>query len=677
MSVDPLLGRQLANYRLEHVIGRGGMAQVYYGWDVKLERPVALKVIDARYRDDPVYAQRFVQEARAVAGWRHENIVQIYYADDQDGLYFFAMEYIGGLNLEQLLAHCSSKGTLLPLADVLHIGRAVARALDFAHQRGVIHRDVKPSNVMIAPDGRIVLTDFGLALDASIGSSGQVFGSPHYIAPEQARRSDDAVPQSDLYALGVMLYRMLTGTVPFDDPSAATVALQHLTMPPPSPRRHNPDLNAQTERVLLKALHKLPRERYPTGKALIDALEAALLGANRPASDALATPPLSIGEQIAQIGYPHFDGETASTEDTLIGQQIDEYRIDRLLGRGGMARVYAGVDVRLDRRVSIKVIDTPFVGNESYVTRFEREAQAIARLEHGHIVRLYRFGRARGHSYMAMQYIEGMSLRDVLKRYRQRQGFLSHGDAARIVRQIGAALDYAHARGVIHRDVKPSNILIDASGDAFLTDFGLALLTEVGTWGEILGSPHYVAPEQAISSARVVPQSDLYALGVIAYEMFAGQRPFGADDRLDVVMLHLSEPPPSPRAFRPEISPALAGVLLKALEKEPPDRYQSGAAFAGALDYALGLDPDASTAPFHLPEPERDATPRLKASDTWVESPLAEIMSDLSPAPPDRPAEVEPTPALDLTPPELTPLPSPAPPENRSGCAFWRRWTGR
>ena len=273
---DPLLGRQLANFRVERVIGRGGMATVYYGWDVKLARPVAIKLIDARYRNNPAYAQRFVNEARTVATWFHENILQVYYADDEEGLYYFVMEYLRGLDLGQLLQKYTEAGELMPHEDVLWIGRAVARALDFAHARGVIHRDVKPSNVMISEDGRVALMDFGLAMDVAQGTSGEVFGSPQYVSPEQARSSARAVPQSDIYSLGVMLYEMLTGTVPFDDPSPTALAVQHLMQPPPPPRERNPDINPATEKVLLKALHKASDERYRSGQELIDALEKSL-----------------------------------------------------------------------------------------------------------------------------------------------------------------------------------------------------------------------------------------------------------------------------------------------------------------------------------------------------------------------------------------------------------------
>jgi serine/threonine protein kinase len=282
---DPLIGQQLANFRVERVLGRGGMAQVYYGQDIKLERPVAIKVIDARYRDKPAYARRFVNEARVLAKWHHQHIVQIYYADDEDGLYYYVMEYIDGQNLATIIDSYAVDGELMPVEDVLHIARAVADALDYAHQQGVIHRDIKPSNILVARDGRVVLGDFGLAMDLQDGSLGETFGTPHYISPEQASRSANAVPQSDLYSLGVILYEILVGVVPFNDPSPTSVALQHITEPPPAPRSLNPDLTEQVETVLLKALEKSPQDRYQSGTELIAALSAALkekIPKNRP-----------------------------------------------------------------------------------------------------------------------------------------------------------------------------------------------------------------------------------------------------------------------------------------------------------------------------------------------------------------------------------------------------------
>ena len=273
---DPLIGKQLANFRVERVLGRGGMATVYYGWDVQLERPVAVKVIAQNYQDDPDYAARFINEARAIAAWHHPNILQVYTANDQGGSYYYVMEYVAGRDLGAVLAETRRAGRRLPVREVVRIGRAVAQALDYAHKHGIIHRDVKPANVIVADDGRVMLADFGLAMDVARGTLGRVFGSPHYFSPEQARSSADVVAQSDLYSLGIMLYEMLTGQVPFDDPSPVSLAMQQIERQPPPPRSINPALSPAAEGVLLRALAKHPSERFQTGRELMAALEPTL-----------------------------------------------------------------------------------------------------------------------------------------------------------------------------------------------------------------------------------------------------------------------------------------------------------------------------------------------------------------------------------------------------------------
>ncbi len=557
-SSDPLLGKNLANFRIERPLGQGGMAQVYYGRDTILNRPVVVKVISRRHRRKSDYARRLIQEAQAIAQWRHDNIVQVYYAGEEKGLVFIVMEYIDGPDLSQVLADYAEKGALMPRDEALRIGRAVADALDYAHARGAIHRDVKPDNVIVARSGRVVLADFGLVIQAESDETGEMLGSAYYIAPEQAQSIAKTVARSDLYALGVMLYEMLAGQRPFDDPSPMSVALQHVTQPPPSPRLFNPDLPERTEAVLLKALHKLPEERYANGRALLDALADSL-------------------------------GGTAVSQDDFIGRQLDEYRLDVLLGQGGMARIYRGFDTRLKRQVAIKVIDAPHRAETTYRQRFEREAQAIAQLSHPNIVNVYRYGELSGLFYMAMQYVEGIDLRTWIDNYRRQDEFVPLPEVMRIIDEVCQALDYAHSKGIIHRDVKPANILVAEAGRIFLTDFGLVLRVGTATRGEIFGSPRYIAPEQAISSSGAVPQSDLYAVGVILYEMLTGRLPFDASDPLNMAMQHMSETPPSPRELRPELSPAVEDVLLQSLAKEPEKRYATGALLAEALRRALAV----------------------------------------------------------------------------------------
>lgn len=290
---DPILGMQLANFHVERLLGQGGMASVYYGQDIKLHRPVAIKVLDKRYKNHPAYAGRFVNEARMMAKWRHENIIQIYYADESQGFPYYVMEYVDGQDLADVMSNHQSEGKLMPIADVLRIGNAIANALDYAHRQGVIHRDVKPSNILLSKDGRVLLGDFGMALEVQEGSVGNTFGTPHYISPEQARRSADAIPQSDIYSLGVILYEIFTGSVPFDDPTPANIALMHISQKPPAPRSINPDVSQAVEAVLIKALEKKPQDRYQTGAKLMAALEDAVKAADVPKVPAL--PPLPVG----------------------------------------------------------------------------------------------------------------------------------------------------------------------------------------------------------------------------------------------------------------------------------------------------------------------------------------------------------------------------------------------
>ncbi len=278
---DPFIGRQLGDYRIIGVIGRGGMASVYRGYDVHLQRYAAVKVIGAHLvtdADHEDYRQRFLREARAIARLNHPNIVGVYQFGEIEGLYYMAMVLIEGRNLSQIMKEQAASGHLLPRQQVVRIIRDIAAALDFAHASGVIHRDVKPSNIMITADGQAILTDFGLALSASEGTIGNTFGSAHYMSPEQALSSAAVVPQSDLYSLGVVTYQLLTGRVPFDDPSPMSVALKHINEAPPSPRRYNPALTSEVERVLLRALEKKPQDRFPTGEAMASALTHALDG---------------------------------------------------------------------------------------------------------------------------------------------------------------------------------------------------------------------------------------------------------------------------------------------------------------------------------------------------------------------------------------------------------------
>lgn len=278
---DPLIGKKVANYKVQRLLGKGGMSQVYLAVDENLDREVAVKIITLERDRAKELMKRFKREARIIGKLdKHPNIVTIYYygEDVELGRQFFAMELIKGETLTQRMGRIKRKEQYMPYDELIVIMRQVASALDYAHKQGVIHRDIKPSNIMIEKDGgRAVLMDFGLVRDIVNESTlGTAFGTPRYIAPEQAISSQQAVPQSDIYAMGIILYELLTGQVPFDDESAMSLALSHITNPPPPPREIRPDLPEAASAALLKALEKEPEKRYKTATAMIEALANAL-----------------------------------------------------------------------------------------------------------------------------------------------------------------------------------------------------------------------------------------------------------------------------------------------------------------------------------------------------------------------------------------------------------------
>lgn len=275
-------------------------------------------------------------------------------------------------------------------------------------------------------------------------------------------------------------------------------------------------------------------------------------------------------------------------KDDLIGREIDGYEIQTLLGRGGMARVYRGLDIALDRYAAIKVIDSRGEADLDYEDRFKLEARAIAQLRHPNIVGIYRFGQHSGIYYMAMDYIDGSDLGQIIKAYLAKNQLMPHKDIENIITQVADGLDYAHQKGVIHRDIKPSNIMLNQTGKvATITDFGLALMQSEGTRGNIFGSPHYVAPEQAISSAGVVPQSDIYSLGVMLYQMLTGDVPFNDETPMQIAMAHMSKPLPNPQDINPNLHDAFVPILTKALEKDPKHRYHTAKELSNDLKHAV------------------------------------------------------------------------------------------
>lgn len=288
--MEGLLGRTLDNtYRVDRLLGRGGMGAVYQARDVALERDVAIKVMHPHFTDDPRFRARFLQEARAVASLDHPGIVKVYAFGQDLGLLYIVMDLITGQTLQAWLGRLADEGKIIGLGESLAIAQRVALALHYAHERGILHRDVKPSNILLKPvDTALrepddlyfspVLTDFGLAKLAEGGvqtQTGAAMGTPNYMSPEQCM-GVDLDRHTDVYSLGVVLFELTTGRVPFEARSLTEAIRLHTQEPPPPPRAINPALPIEVENVVLRALAKRPQDRFATAKEMAEALKAVM-----------------------------------------------------------------------------------------------------------------------------------------------------------------------------------------------------------------------------------------------------------------------------------------------------------------------------------------------------------------------------------------------------------------
>ena len=309
------------------------------------------------------------------------------------------------------------------------------------------------------------------------------------------------------------------------------------------------------------------------------------------------------------------DGQDA---DNLIGMTLGHCVIEELIGQGGMARVYRAYQANLDRHVAVKVLPPYYAADPAFVERFQIESRAMAKLTHPNIIIIHDAGREQGHLFITMEYVSGGNLKD----YMESRPF-SFNDIPRIIHDLASALSFAHARGIVHRDVKPVNVLMDiqrrvnpdgqesVSRRVVLSDFGIAKVLEssnvITHTGAGVGTPEYMSPEQC-RGTMVDARSDIYALGVMLYEMLTGRTPFEADNYTALAHSHIYEPPPPPSRLNRRISPAVQAVVLKALEKDPSERFQQATEMALALEQAM-----AAQMPIPNPAPRvtagRAATP--------------------------------------------------------------------
>jgi serine/threonine protein kinase/tetratricopeptide (TPR) repeat protein len=617
----------VSHYRILCKIGGGGMGVVYEAEDIKLGRHIALKFLPDEFAHNAQTLSRFQREAKAAGSLNHPNICTVYDIDEADGRTYIAMELLKGQTLRRRIA-----GKALEIETVLELGIQISDALEAAHAKGIIHQDLKAANIFLTTRGQVKILDFGLAKvilkkpervamsaptiesEKPLTGSGSVLGTFAYMSPEQIRGKElDA--RTDLFSFGVVLYEMCTGTLPFRSSTMRATFDSILNRAPLPVVGINSDIPPKLEEVINKALEKDREVRYQSAAKLRADLQRlkrhresqhnlrAIGGPVRAAEQfglpavlataASSSAPVSVSSVASKVVKGTEVGRSWISKGTKFGP----YKIISSIGRGGMGEVYRAHDPRLGRDVAIKVLPQIFATNANRLRRFQQEARVTAALSHPNILAVHDVGTAELSPYVVSELLEGETLRDRLN-----CGSVPVRKAIDLGLQIASGLAAAHEKGIVHRDLKPENLFVTTEGRIKILDFGLAQLTtpqvnssaEVATVdygtapGVVIGTVGYMSPEQ-VRAKSTDHRTDIFAFGVILYEMLSGRKAFDGDTPADTLSAILTHDLPDLSASNRAIPPALDRVVRRCLEKKADERFQSVRDAAFALE-AISVD---------------------------------------------------------------------------------------
>jgi eukaryotic-like serine/threonine-protein kinase len=623
---EPTLPRRFERYTLLKRLARGGMGEVLLaasGGIEGAERPVVVKIIRKEHETDRSFLARFLDEARIQAQLHHPGVAQILEAtSDADGKPYVVVEHIEGRNLSDVRSRASQLGVRISWPEAVALGIMLGDALAHVHERtdaegkhlDIVHRDLSPQNVMVSYGGELKLIDFGTARAENRRChtvAGIVFAKPGYVAPEVANNTPGAAP-SDLYAFGIMLWELIAGRRFLIGDASQHMALVGAGKRNPAPLAQLIGAPAELDQIIAKLTATRIEDRYQGAAKAVSELGRLLQRA-----PSMADGDRSVRGRVSSLMRRLYPAEPARSRSEF-ARLVAEYRAAEArplpipaspeppsaevadpsllagtpyklvseLGRGSMGVVYQALHLDLSRTVALKLLDPDKLGGTA-VDRFRAEARSIAQLSHDNLIKVFDFGVAQdGRPYYAMEYLVGESL----ERKLAKDGELGYSEAVGIALQAARALEAAHGAGVLHRDVKPGNLLLTANGVVKLFDFGLAGEPSASVAADseavhLVGTPEYMAPEQA-SAGTADARSDIYALGAVLYELVTGYQPYVAATLVELLDLKRRVPvlPASERRPEAGIPKSLDELLGSMLSVDPDKRPQSATELCRALE---------------------------------------------------------------------------------------------
>lgn len=555
----------LGPYRIIREIGHGGMGVVYLAVDQRNGRDTALKIMLPKYDGDFEARRRFVRESRAASRIKSPHIVTIYEADEIDGMPYISMEYLQGISLEGSLKTRGSP----PLDEILRIGREAATGLAEAHRLGLVHRDIKPENLWIeATSGRVKLLDFGIAkvmggATTEITAAGSLLGTPSYMSPEQALAKKDINYRTDLFSLGIVLYRLCTGQLPFRGESPTAILIALATEEPLSIRQLNPAIPEPLAIFVHHLLCKNPDQRPQSADAVVAELARI--------------------ERMYAIPEPVVTDKTEAKPSFMLHKQgyaIKQHTFIEKIGEGSFGEVWKAE--RDGHLVALKILKKSL--NSDDTKRVLRSLETLKPLHHKYLLHTENFWADGDQLYIEMELADGGSLKERLKACKGNElPGIPVEELLRYFTQTAEALDYLHGHRPVflHRDIKPGNILL-VQGDAKIADFDLLRQVsgeDTGTQTQG-GTPAYMAPESILHDKFSIA-TDLWSFAITYIELRQGKLPFtGTQHKMAQKILDAA----------PELGDVFSAeekqVLLKALEKDPRNRFASCGDFVRALNRA-------------------------------------------------------------------------------------------